>query len=86
MPLTSSSYKSISKLKKHRISNSAIKQIKKKTSTKEKAIEDENGEITKNPRTILKIKSDYYENLYKKNLSAEEMERENEYLKDLSIQ
>ena len=60
-----------------------IKQIKKKTSTKEEAIEDENGEITKNPRTILKIKSDYYENLYKKNLSAEEIERENEYLKDL---
>ena len=43
--------------------------------TLKEAIEDENGEITKNPRTILKIKSDYYENLYKKNLSAEEMER-----------
>ena len=60
-----------------------IKQIKKKTSTKEEAIEDENGEITKNPRTLMKIKSEYYENLYKKNLSAEETERENEYLKDL---
>ena len=58
-----------------------IKQIKKKTSTKEEAIEDENGEITKNPRTIMKIKSEYYENLYKKNLSAEETERENEYLR-----
>lgn len=47
-------------------------------------MEDENGLATKDPRRILKIKSDYYESLYKKNLTAEEIKREEEMEKELN--
>ena len=60
-----------------------MKQIKKKVSTTEEAMEDENGVITTDPKKIMKIKSDYYENLYKKNLTDDEMKREEEMIREL---
>ena len=39
-------------------------------------MEDENGSLTKDQKKIMRIKSEYYENLYKKNLTPEEIIRE----------
>ena len=60
-----------------------MKRIKKKKRSNEEAMEDELGILTRDKKKILKIKSDYYEKLYKKNLTPEEEEREKEYEEEL---
>ena len=60
-----------------------IKQIKRKEMEGKEGIEDINGKVTKDKEEILNIKREYYKNLYRKDMTVEEIEREKEYEQEL---